>query len=442
MTICTDVFIGYVAPDVAKKNKGDPGTWYEHKNDGYKDRPPPSRCNNPEAKGNMVKIYGEDEKWYKHEENHNYYPPPPPDKLSSWSGAKDIKEKAKGVTMGWYKHEHPKSDEYHPERPKSRTVTSAAAECAQKMRPKNPVKWYGHDGKQSNDTEIDRDAVVHTRLTDPHAEEYQERNKHGSADTWYTHDHQDEAQPQAMRLKTADAADNAVKNRGNADKWFEHDRNKDYTDSQPAPRCPSSTAQYALEKSRGRMDTFLKQDVNKAYSSPRPEARVKPEAQDIARKNVQGMLKNVLDQDANRGYVSSRPAQVRTVKPEAEETFKKNKGCMNDFMQGHLSQPPDKRNTRGVRPEAQEIAKTNKGTMDKLMNNYGKLPPSSRGPVGRAVKSEGEYYAERNKGTVDKVMQGSMAASSRPVARVKPGVASEMAQKYRGTVGGLLHMEA
>lgn len=131
----------------------------------------------------------------------------------------------------------------------------------------------------------------------------------------------------------------------------------------------------------------------------------------------------------------------------ARDNALKNRGSMNENMQGYAN-PPISRSLhpRGVKPEAQEIAAGNQGDgMKNLIENYGNLEVSPR-PVPKVKGADAEEYLQRQQGST-KVLLDHYSTAPIPANELPPkhrfGIgAEEIAEKHKGErMGPLMRLE-
>lgn len=117
--------------------------WFAHNSNNPSVKPRKPRCPSAESLRNSKKNGGRDEssKWFKFDENRNYHTPRAKHRLTE-STAFEIKEKAKGQSDKWYKHEH-KSEE--GAFVKHRSPSKACQDNLNKMRASSD--WYVHGNK-------------------------------------------------------------------------------------------------------------------------------------------------------------------------------------------------------------------------------------------------------------------------------------------------------
>ncbi|XP_059144471.1 uncharacterized protein LOC131931659 [Physella acuta] len=142
------------------------------------------------------------------------------------------------------------------------------------------------------------------------------------------------------------------------------------------------------------------------------------------------------------------------VKPEARlrseaarENAMKNRGSMNENMQGYANPAPVRNiHPRGVKPEAQDIAELNKGDgMRNLIENYGNLEVSPR-PAPKVKGSDAEEYQQRQHGSTKLLLdhystEPIPASEQPPKPRLGLG-AEEIADKHKGErMGPLMRLE-
>lgn len=435
------------AQDIAERSKGEPDAWYQHNPKNPSDPKPKGRTHTEESQNYHDKIYGKEESWYKHDDNQNVLTPRPKSRNTSAAAQENQRNSSKADPNDWYRHSHSQQQQEGSngdvQANKHRTPTKNASDNEKKTRPQGTPGWYYHDGASNNGSVSSPDEgnayAPHSNLTVPQAEEYMDRNRHGSASDWYGHNTQVEPQIcHSPRMASQEGSDIAKRLQGESGNWFSHDANKGYHDPTPAARCPSPSGRDLMDKARGQsMQSILMREPT-ANGDSQAQARVKPEAQAYAQKSIQGMMDKYLNQDVNQGYNSERPAG-RSVKPEAQENAQKNKGVMDDCMGGYAGAPGDHSKSR-VKPEAQEYADRNKGSVNQLMDNYGNLPGSARRHP--RVKAEAESYADRNAGTMGDLMTnyGNMQVSEKPVPRLKSEAARQAAEKNKGTLGSSMGM--
>ena len=450
-----------VAKEAAAKNKGEPGEWFKHDEGGNPTtvngqaevgKPKTNKVKGPRCRGEDAlkihdKVYGKEETWYKFEENQNYVEPRPKSRLGT-AGAEDSKAKTagKGDESRWYKHEH-KNDNYTPPAPKSRTPSKQGTEIKQRMEAKGTPDWFVYEHKKQNgapngDTPA---AMRPNRLMSPDAEEYLERNKKGSASDWFSHEHKngDIKSPEycaSPRLRTPEGQANARKFVGESGDWFNHDANRYYTNPATPERCPSAAAKLSKKQNSGsQMQSLLMSPTNGvANGHDTTDGRIKPEAKAYAQKSVQGMMAKLLDQEGNKDY--SSPRSGPRIKPEAAANAAKNRGMMQDSMEGYLD-TPRKRGVRRVKPEAEGVAHKNKGSMDQLIGNYGNLTPSAR-TNSKAVHGDGVQIAQKGKNSEMQNLIGSygqLEISGRPVPRLQSSEAHANARKWQGEAGSVIY---
>ncbi|CAD5112880.1 DgyrCDS2091 [Dimorphilus gyrociliatus] len=394
------------AHEIADKARGMADEWFTHNANGSAVKPRKSRCPSAESLRNS-KMNGESSKWFKFDENKNYHTPRAKHRLTE-SSAFEIKEKAKGQSDQWYKHEHKNPEEVFT---KHRSPSKACKDNLDKMRASSD--WYVHGDKVNQ--------VVHYekhRLTDVNAEDYLQRNKHGSVSQWFTHDHDDDIDEQPY---------NSSFSKGNIDSedWFNHEN---------APKSIPKSKRQVSE-----MDSVLKQDGKSDPFYKEYVSRVKPEAREWAERNVKGLMEKLIvhDPEAN----PAPPAAARVVKPEAKKTYEMSKGVMSSLLEGHPSQAIKKNNVgRSVKPEAADTAEKHAGGgMRKVFANR-PATPGRNGGAARAIPPEARDWAERNKGTVGQVLNQStdFTLAGKPAPKLASNSGRQIAMKHRGTAGPLI----
>lgn len=446
-----------VAKEAAAKNKGQAGDWYQH-DEGPKPngaveigKPKVNKVKGPRCRGEDAlkihdKVYGKEEAWYKFEENQNYTEPRPKSRLAT-AGGEECKAKiaGKGDEISWYMHEH-KNDNYTPPAPKTRTPSKQGTEIKQKMQGKGTPDWYAYEHKKQNGA-INSDtpaAMRPNRLMSPDAEEYLDRNKKGSASDWFAHEHKngDIKSPEfcvSPRLRTPEGQANARKFVGESGEWFNHEVNRNYTAPAKPDRCPSAAAKQSRQQNSGSQMQSLMSPTNGVANGHDPfDGRIKPEAQAYAQKSVQGMMSKLLDQEANRDYSSPRGGP--RIKPEAAANAAKNRGIIQDNMEGYLD-TPRKHGVRRVKTEGEAMAHKNKGSMDQLIGNYGNLTPSAR-PNSKTVHGEGVQNAQRSQNCEMSKLIGSygqLEVSGRPVPRLQSSEAHANAKRWQGEAASVIY---
>ncbi|XP_055867727.1 uncharacterized protein LOC106057156 isoform X1 [Biomphalaria glabrata] len=146
--------------------------------------------------------------------------------------------------------------------------------------------------------------------------------------------------------------------------------------------------------------------------------------------------------------VTSDPKpEARLRSDAAKENALKNRGCMNENMQGYAN-PPLVRNIhpRGVKGDAKDIAEGNKGDgMKNLIENYGNLEVSAR-PNPKVKGADAEEYLQRQHGST-KVLLDHYSTDPIPASELPPkprlGIgAEEIAEKHKGEkMGPLMRLE-
>ncbi|ELU09461.1 hypothetical protein CAPTEDRAFT_223662 [Capitella teleta] len=410
-----------LAEEIAEKNRGNADEWFEHNAQNAPDAAPKERCPTQESKAAHDKVQGKDEKWFKMEENKDYHSPRPNSRVTDNRG-QEIKEKnGNGKPNEWYRHDNDQA---------------AAGGDATAERPGTGggvPDWYGHENALIEEPGVSTPrSKQHARYTTAEAGEYLQRNKDGSASSWYSHDHQGEAapeQPQSSRMSSVEGKAIASRLKGESEAWFGQDAKANV----PMDRHRSKEAQDMVNKSRGGGMNQVMHQKTSAANQENPKARVKREAQDVAAKNQQGMMNKYLNEEGNLGYNSDRPAQ--RVKPEAQEAAAKNQGVMGDCMQGYLPSPTA-HNQKRVKPEAAQNAEKQSGAgMGSLLGGACKSESPRRSAGARAVRPEAEAYASRNQGSLKGMMDtyGQMSVRDSP-RRAPSSEAAAIAEKHKGSV--------
>jgi len=388
-------------------------------------------------------VYGKKELWYKHDDNAHYYAPLP-DRLGA-CGGEEIKKKFVGVeaskrTTNWYHHEHaPGEDGYKPE-----PIVSHAGIMPHRIRAnekkvygEGPPVWYEHKWTPS---ELEDDAKPRPRVTMQEAVVSWTKDRCGTPAEWFVHDPTvPEAEPYRPRVTTDAAEQIAIRatSESKNSTWADPSRNRGGDEGDGHGRNVSSAVQGMLYKgSGGNMQKLIRMEKPSDRSQSPQHLAIKPEAEQNARNNIVGSMKSVFNEHANKDYVDEIGAGVRAIRPEAQETFEKNKGVMSDCFQGYRDQPFAKSVHKAQNPEI--AIKHSGASMEKIIQGTGP-PGSGRGHGARAVKPEAEENARTNNG-------GSMhdiffAGASQFVSRgpkVRSDLAVEIARKDRGFVVDLI----
>ncbi|CAG5123873.1 unnamed protein product [Candidula unifasciata] len=138
---------------------------------------------------------------------------------------------------------------------------------------------------------------------------------------------------------------------------------------------------------------------------------------------------------------------VRLRSDTARDIAVKNRGCMQDNLQGYADPPVVKSiHPRGIKPEARRIAEVNKGLELKcLLDNYGKLANEPR-PGPKVYGSEAEEYKEREHGST-KFLLNHFSTDPIPVSEMPPPHrlrlgGEEIAEKHKGEqMGPIMRLE-
>ena len=331
---------------------------------------------------------GTQEAWYKHDDNKNFVSPGPKPRLQG-PDANEVKGKAIGSGNEWYKHEHKGTNGYSPPRAKSRIGSSNAKENQGRLRPTGTPVWasYEHNGQAASD-----DLRPQSRLHSNQAVGNHEKNK-GSATDWFGHSTEDTSEEMlSPRRGSEQGQQYAEKQKGESGNWFNHDANRNYTDPTKPARLRSASAREMVEKTRGHELERVMNPSEEPNQNGFGDSDIKPEAAEFAQRSVNGMMSKYLHQESNGDYHSARPL-VR-IKPEGAANAAKNRGNMDEFMEGYLD-TPKKHGQRRIRPEAEEFASRNRGTTSKVIT--GEMPSSVR--KHPRVSSDAAKYADRNHGT-------------------------------------------
>ena len=437
----------------AARNRGEPDQWFEHHAEVVQTEAPPGGRGLVTDSGRAcaVKVGGQKEEWYAHDDNRDYVSPHPPPKLKG-DGAVDNRHNFADVDSNdWYKAHKGPDVAVLGEPLAAANEGAARAESA---------VWEGQGAGP--------EPPAHARLMTADAESYLDRNRAGSAVDWFSHHDDVETARYAAtpRVTTAEGQMIACRNRGESDDWFS------YTPRGNSSKAPPTGGVGGIVPAMG--------PVTQREAGGGQGGRVKPEAEDNAQRNMQGMMEKFLKEDA--GYASARP--VPRVRPEAGDAAQRNRGTMYSHLGGGVASSGGGAASSGggaagsgtarsgaagssagrrggypdpvavsrdahsrVRPEARQFAERNKGTAGLIMyeggaGGGGDAPPSG----GRRRRPEAADNAARNQGSLQGLLNGipalnlhDSATPQKPPSRLQSGLARQFAERNRGTVGSLLN---
>ncbi|CAD5120410.1 DgyrCDS8976 [Dimorphilus gyrociliatus] len=393
------------AYEIADKARGAADEWFAHNPNRPAVKPQRTRCRSATPR--------EDEtgKWFKFSDNENYHTPRAKHRLTESLGF-EVKEKSKGQSDQWYRHEHLDTPETFV---KHRSPTKECRKNLDKMRAS--ADWYIHN---PSITEVP-DQKLSARLADREAKTYLDRNKQGSVSEWFSHDHADNGSD----AQSAPVPSPRPNVNSDSKEWFSHEN---FPKSEPkSKRVPCE------------IDKLLNQNRESDEMYAEYVSRVKPEAREWAQRSVKGLMERLLVHDPTAS--PAEPNAPRAVKPEARKTFEENKGQMAKVLDGHPAPPLKKSNVgRSVKPEAAETAgKHSGGDMKKVLEDQPASPGKFVG-AARAIPAEAKDWAERNKGTVGQVLTGSndLELAGKPAPKLGSNSGREIAMKHRGTAGPVI----
>ena len=162
--------------------------------------------------------------------------------------------------------------------------------------------------------------------------------------------------------------DLAIRNGCLSNDWFSHEHRKldgedGWCDS--ANRLRSTATKVRLEKHNGGNMQRCLQITSSDGGAVRRGRGIPPAAQEFAQRNTVGVMSQFLNHNhaavATFGYESPQPAP-RAVRPEAQATFEKNKGVMDEFLQGYPA-PAMKKTVHKSRPADDELVKKHSGSV-------------------------------------------------------------------------------
>lgn len=359
----------------------------------------------------------------------NFVSPRPKSRLTLFG--QESKEKNSGHASEWYRHEHSSSNGYIPPKMKSRLGSPSANAIKSRMRPQGTPVWASYD-KNGTD-HMDGDGRPHSRLSNNDALNLQKKSK-GSAEEWFGHHTNGHTEMMSPRRGSEEGQHNAQKLKEESGNWFSHDANKNYVEPVKAPRCRSAAGREMMEKTRGAELDKVMHHENTSNLNGHANSHVKPEAAEYAKKSVQGMMSKYLDQDGNKDYHSARPGPW--IKSEAQGNADKNRGVMNDCMDGYLDSPK-KHDARRIKPEGEQYAKRDRGVLDHAL--IGDLPKSA-GKHSR-VKGEAVKYAERNNGTSNLIGSfGGLEVTGTPVKHRSKEAEVNAARWRGGEINSIFNM--